>query len=128
VTTTLTLTLTIAQEMAVRYLCQRGFKNAEIEEALGNVSKWHVIDAAAEYRKDGSVTLYRDECIARAIADPHRHDAAAYLSARGIPHPEIATALQMGKNHLKFDPEAKRRYQARQVEIVRAAVSEGREL
>lgn len=120
--------LTIVQEMAIRYLCERSLSSAQIGQALGDVSRWRIDAAAAEYRKDYTVALYRDGCLARVRGDPHKHEAMVYLYVRGVPARDIGPAIGISMNRLRTDPEAKRRYQARQVEIVRAAVAAGREL
>ena len=120
--------LTIPQEMAIRYLFERGFSGPQIIEALGDVSRWQIRVATAGYRQDGTVTLYRDDCIVRARADPCHHEAAEYLYVRGVSLEAIGDVLGVSHSQLMTYPDAKRRYQARQVEIVRAAVAEGREL
>lgn len=127
-TTTLTRPFTYAHEMAIRYFCERGFHNYQIRQVLPDLPKGDVEAVAAGYRSDGTVTLYRDDCIACAKADPHRYEGLQYLYVRGVPLRVMGEALGMSPNYLRTDPEAKRRYQARQVEIVRAAVAEGREL
>lgn len=127
-TTRATTPLTIAQEMAIRYLCERGLSSAQIAEALADVSLWRINAAAAEYRRDSTVALYRDECLARVRGDPRRHECMIYLYVRGVPARDIGPAIGISMNRLRTAPEAKRRYQARQIEIVRAAVAEGKEL
>ena len=110
--------------MAVEMLTCRGLSARQIANALGTYAVGTVLNVSAEARKDGSVQLYRDECVARAVAELRTHperaaELAEYLYVRSVPIDVICEKLSVNKKYAPLVPERKAAYQARQLELAK---------
>ena len=109
--------LTVEQEIEITALTCRGLSGPQIASGL-NLDLTRVRRIAVTARKDGDVDAYRDACLWRTQMDPHRLEAAEYLSVRGVPVKVIRQRLKI-QDTIVFSTEKKEHYQQRQLERAR---------